>query len=46
MGRRRRERKRRTRRGVLHIQRCLFSATLPPQVEELARSFLRDPLQV
>ena len=28
------------------VQRCLFSATLPPQVEELARSFLIDPLRI
>jgi ATP-dependent RNA helicase DDX52/ROK1 len=27
-------------------QRCLFSATLPPTVEELARGFLRRPVRV
>ena len=26
-------------------QRCLFSATLPQNVEELARTFLRDPIR-
>lgn len=28
------------------LQRCLFSATLGPQVQELASGFLRDPLTV
>lgn len=28
------------------VQRGLFSATLPPQVEELARTFLKDPIRV
>ena len=32
--------------GASRVQRCLFSATLPPQVEELARSFLIDPLRI
>ena len=34
------------RRNATRVQRCLFSATLPPQVEELARSFLIDPLRI
>lgn len=33
-------------RAANRVQRCLFSATLPPQVEELARSFLIDPLRI
>lgn len=28
------------------LQRSLFSATLPPSVEELARTILRNPLRV
>ena len=28
------------------IVRALFSATLPPNVEEMARSILRDPINV
>ena len=28
------------------MRRCLFSATLPEQVEELARNVLRDPLRI
>jgi len=27
-------------------QRCLFSATMPPQIEELAKTVLRDPVEV
>eukprot|EP01043_Picozoa_sp_COSAG02_P010098 COSAG02_NODE_349_length_24073_cov_102.816092_24_plen_282_part_00 len=33
-------------RAANRVQRCLFSATLPPAVEELARSFLIDPLRI
>lgn len=28
------------------ILRCLFSATMPPQVEEMAKSFLRNPARI
>ena len=33
-------------RRVAPGRRCLFSATLPEQVEELARNVLRDPLRI
>ncbi len=33
-------------RAANRVQRCLFSATLPPAVEDLARSFLIDPLRI
>ena len=29
-----------------HIQRALFSATLPPTIEALARTVLRDPISI
>ena len=32
--------------AAYRVQRCLFSATMPDQVEELARSFLIDPLRI
>eukprot|EP00741_Cyanophora_paradoxa_P007034 tig00001071_g6806.t1 len=32
--------------GKPSVQRCLFSATMPPQIEEVARSVLVDPINV
>lgn len=29
-----------------HVLRCLFSATMPPEVEKMANSFLRNPLRI